>query len=375
MTLLSLLLTLGTPACRTAPVRPGRSARRRVVTQRPSLEGLEDRSVPSNLFVTKSLDDGSSGTLRNAISIAQPGDTIVIKTNQLSGPIVLNPTVGELVLDTDLAIRTSGSSPVTISGGDASRVFEVAATAHVSLANLIITDGGTVFEGGGILNNGTLTVSSCTLCSNVASQFGGGIGNEGTLTVSSSTLSGDAALFGGGLFNNGTATINGCTLSGNAASAGGGIFNNFGTLTVSGSTLSGNFASGLGGGIANVGGTLTVSGSTLSGNFASGSGGGIDNEGTLTISGSALSGNSAGGSGGAIINHTSFSLTLSGCTLSGNSATNNGGGIDNEGTLAVTNSTMSGNHAGLHGGDLYEDQSAGAVFSVTNSTITDIFFA
>jgi hypothetical protein len=37
-----------------------------VFTLKPSLEGLEDRTVPSNLFVTKSLDDGSSGTLRNA---------------------------------------------------------------------------------------------------------------------------------------------------------------------------------------------------------------------------------------------------------------------------------------------------------------------
>jgi hypothetical protein len=354
MTLLSLWRATGAPTGRTAPVRSCRPVRRRILTLRPSLESLEDRTVPSNLFVTKTLDDGTvPGTLRYAVANAQNGDNILLKSNDLTAGIVLT-TGTELLLNKDLTIRPTGSGLVTVSGGGTSRVFEVAAGHTVSLAGLLITNGSASQDGGGILNHGTLAVSSCS-------------------------LTGDSALDGGGIANGfgATLTVSASTLSGNAASLGGGIFNDIdGTLTVSNSTLSGNFAIGEGGGIFNNSdGTLTVSGSTLSGNFASHLGGGIVNFGALTVSGSGLSGNSAGDSGGGIYNFNFATLILSGSTLSGNAATNNGGGIDNEGTLTVTNSTVSGNHAGLPGGDLFEDQSAGAVFTVTNSTITAIFVA
>src|SRR5262249_31349280 len=73
----------------------------------------------------------------------------------------------------------------------------------------------------------------------------------------------------------------------------------------------------------------------LSGNSAgvSGSGhvgGGIVNDnGTLTITNSTLSGNSATGDGGGIWNVAHGTLTLTNCTLSGNSSGGDGGGIFN----------------------------------------------
>jgi hypothetical protein len=196
MTLLSLWRAMGAPTGRAALVRSCRPVPRRIRTLKPSLESLEDRTVPSTLFVTKTLDDVTvPGTLRYAVANAKSGDTILLKSNDLTAPIVLT-TGTELLLNKDLTIRPTGSGLVTVSGGGTSRVFFVATMTHVSLAGLLITGGSANFNlGGGILNNGTLTVSSCSLTGDSALD-GGGIFNDGTLTVSNSTLSGDAAPLG-----------------------------------------------------------------------------------------------------------------------------------------------------------------------------------
>jgi hypothetical protein len=432
MTLLSFLRALSAPAGRTAPVRSCRPLRRRAPSISPFLECLEDRTVPTTWSVTSSLDDVALlGTLRNAIYNAQNGDTIIVKTNQLAGPIVL--THGELLLNKDLTIRTSGSGLATIDGNHANRVFEVASGHTVSLANLYITNGATASTvfGGGILNAGTLTLSGCTVSGNDAGESGGGIYNsaggtltvsgctvsgnasvndegggigsgylatltvsgstvsgntaasagggianfQGTLAVSDCTLSGNSGFYGGGIFTyGGPATVGGSTLSSNSAYYGGGIFNEYATLTVSGSTLSGNSAFS-GGGLYNFRGTLTVNGSTLSSDFATSNAGAVDNyQGTVTVSNSTVTGNAALSRAGGIYNEGGATLTASDSTLSGNSAAD-GGGIFNLGQLTVNDkSTVSGNHATL-GADLYEYASLGATLSVLNSTIDVIYFA
>jgi hypothetical protein len=63
--------------------------------------------------------------------------------------------------------------------------------------------------------------------------------------VSNSTLSGNSAgIYGGGIANNGTLTVSNSTLSGNSATelGGGGIVNFGGTVTVSNSIVAGNTA-------------------------------------------------------------------------------------------------------------------------------------
>jgi hypothetical protein len=184
----------------------------------------------------------------------------------------------------------------------------------------IVTDAFGYSRGGGILNNGTLTVSNTTLSGNSVTGTdggGGGIDNSGMLTLSDTMLSQNSAVYGGGIVNGGTLTVSNSTLSGNR---GGGILNDFGTLTVSNSTLSGN----RGGGILN-NGTLTVSNSTLSGNSATDWGGGIVNGGTLTVSNSTLSGNSATNYGGGIFTSGPNPVTLTNVTLTANRASNGGG--------------------------------------------------
>ena len=166
-------------------------------------------------------------------------------------------------------------------------------------------------SGGGIVNNGTLTVTACTFSGNTKTigffDAGGGIDNLGTLTVTGSTFSNNAADVGGALANDGTLTVTGSTFSNNAAEAGGGITNTA-MASVATSTFSGN-RGGLGGGISNLG-TLTVTTSTFSGNTAN-RGGGISNLATLTVMTSTFFGNTATGNGGGIA-VTGGTLTLTG---------------------------------------------------------------
>ena len=184
-------------------------------------------------------------------------------------------------------------------------------------------------DGGGIGNDGTLTIEGESTVSSNSAYDGGGIYNGGTLTIEGkSTISGNVADWGGGIYNTGTLTITDeSTVSGNSAYDGGGILN-YGTLTITGaSTISGNAANSGGGIYISSTGTLTITGaSTISGNTAYSSGGGIDNSGTLTITGaSTISGNTADWGGGIYI--YSLYTTITASTILGNSADYNGGGI------------------------------------------------
>ena len=152
---------------------------------------------------------------------------------------------------------------------------------------------------GGIYNQESLTLESCTLVHN-SSDYGGGIRNDGTLTVTHSTLvDNSAGTVGGAIFNTGVLTVSNSTLANNSAHSGGGISSDdFGTLTVANSTLANNSANYAGGAIGNLGGTLSVTNSTLANNSAGDYGGGIEHfmgigSGTLTITNSLVGGNTA----------------------------------------------------------------------------------
>jgi hypothetical protein len=92
-------------------------------------------------------------------------------------------------------------------------------------------------------------------------------------------------------------------------------------------------------------------------------GGGIYNDGVLALSHVTVTGNSASYGGGIYNNGT---LLVSDSTIRHNLATTDGGGIYNEDTLAVNNSTVSGNVA-QDGGGIYNDDGPGMI---TNSSVT-----
>jgi len=301
-----------------------------------------------------SAPSGAPGRLVEVITAAAAGDTVVFSC---SGAITLTATI---TIDKNLTIDGAGQS-VTISGGNAVRVFTISAGITFNLQNLTVANGLAMSHGGGVYNSGALTVTNVTFSGNTADGgaaafVGGGIYNSstGTLDVLGSTFSGNSADVGGGIYNLGPGTVyvSNTTFSGNSARSAGALFS-AGTANVTNSTFSDNTATNFAGALYSAG-TATVTNSTFSGNFASAGGGGITGAGgVLNVTGSTFSGNWTTSSGGGITNWNGSTLNVTDSTFSGNSATNNGGGINNDGTLTATNSAFSGNGAGAGGGGIY----------------------
>ncbi|MBX3010724.1 MAG: hypothetical protein KF832_04420 [Caldilineaceae bacterium] len=304
--------------------------------------------------VVTNTDNSGVGSLRQAIADAAPGDVITFDSSLSGQTIVLS---GTLVLDKDVTIDGSGvDDRVTLSGGDIFRVITVTTGAEVAISKLVIAHGRvegptqppippkplTDGIGGGLVNNGILTIVEVTFAHNQAgSDYGRTSGSSGAVR------------------NHGILTIINSTFQANHVKGGqGGAIENYGQMLVRNSTFADNYvyrnADGRGGAIFNAA-TLTVTSSTFSSNIATSdhgghSGGGIDNEGTLWVYNSTFSNNQA----------TSLNTEDLG-----------GSGIDNRGTLHLYN-TLIANGAGFSDcrGDLatninnlIEDGSCGAALS------------
>ena len=184
---------------------------------------------------------------------------------------------GDLDITDDLTIGGAGA-PVTYL--DASvmgdRVFHVMSGTTVEFASVTIA-GGIELLGGGILNEGTLTLDWSTVQFNTGPVSGGGIYNasSGTLTVSLSTVwdNGTSAL-GGGIYNDGMLSVANSTISANFADVdGGGIYNDsFGTVNLNNVTITKNIAdsdedeSGIGPGVFNAFGSVFPRNTIIAGN-------------------------------------------------------------------------------------------------------------
>lgn len=259
-------------------------------------------------------------TIGHAISLAASGDSVMIAPATYTENLLIN---------VNLKLIGSGATKTIIDGGGISTVISIVNTAaNVTLSKVTISNGVSAF-GGGIYNEGTLTVNSSTISGNTAADsfgyaYGGGIYSFGTLVINNSTLSGNFAsasfksAAGGAIYSTGALAINNSTLNGNGASGhlgggGGGIAIATGTAKISNSTLSGNHAIGGGGGISNAG-TVTISNSTLSGNTTrnSSGGGGISNVGTATLQNSIVANNTSGGNCSGTMTSNGYNLSNDG---------------------------------------------------------------
>jgi polymorphic membrane protein len=270
----------------------------------------------------------------------------------------------------DIAIIESSfrdNSALGAGGAIASFTFE-GSTTTITLSSTLLSrnlaSDSVVGDGGAIecandRGSARLTIASCDLRGNSASN-GGGIEIQNVeLEMANSRVDGNSAPandlpgHGGGIlidpsffsaFGGGPSrvTLTNCTVSGNSSDASGGIANWGAALNLIGCTISNNSARFLGGGIFNQG-SVMIDSSTISGNSSTtdlgkGKGGGIFNSGasttaTVTLINSTVTGNSAD-VGGGIYNHAftqdffppgSGAVKLSNSTLSGNSATFAGG--------------------------------------------------
>src|SRR5690606_39930607 len=143
---------------------------------------LEDRTLLTQFVVTTLVDeaydasgsdatDGNGLSLREAIGLANDnttndavdgqgqadGDTIVFDPTLAGGQIDL--LLSQLAILDDVTIDGSagGAMRITIDAGGNSRIFEINAVGAslgsvdaVTLSNLVITDGGSVADGGGV---------------------------------------------------------------------------------------------------------------------------------------------------------------------------------------------------------------------------------
>ena len=279
------------------------------------------RPASAAFYVVTNTSDSGTGSLRAALaSAAVDGDTqdyVEFQTN-VTGTITL--LTGQLTISKRLILVGPGQSVLTISGDNASRVFQITA--------------GAVYISGLTITGGHVTGSA------PSPQYGAGIDVEGSgnLDLSDSTITGCTASHasGGGIaLNSGPNTLTNCTVSGNTASsfgslggAGGGLYLNDqtggGATYLSVCTFSGNTASGGGstGGGLYAGSALSATNATFSGNTALLSGGGISDAGQVSLTSCTVAGNTVTGSGGhgGGIDDSGTALTLQGTLVATNQA-------------------------------------------------------
>ncbi|MBS1796065.1 MAG: carboxypeptidase regulatory-like domain-containing protein [Acidobacteria bacterium] len=215
-------------------------------------------------------------TLREAINTAASGDTIPFAAALFSTPQTITLTAGELPINKDLTIAGPGANRLSISGNNASRVFNIGAGFTANISGVTITGGrsNSGGGGGGVINNGNLNLSGSVVTGNTAAGAGGGVFCQGTgsMSIAGSTISGNSTtgLFNGGGFQNncqGTTTITNSTISGNTASnIGGGFRTTQGDVTVTNSTITNNTALNGAGGISIGTGSITVRNTIVAGN-------------------------------------------------------------------------------------------------------------
>jgi hypothetical protein len=234
------------------------------LAQRTTAKG--DR--PANVITVTNTNDSGPGSLRQALADANDGDTINFDP-ALNGQTILL-TTAELAIAKNVTISGPGANLLAVSrdqNAPGFRIFHVAPSHTVIIQGITITHGIDV-TGAGIWNDhATLTVNSCAVTGNSATDSkyaGGGILNDGfccgagpgpaTLNVANSTISGNSANagFGGGIMNLGlgfpaTLAVSNSTITGNTArdqAGGGGIDTSSdgqAVATVANSTLSDNF--------------------------------------------------------------------------------------------------------------------------------------
>jgi predicted outer membrane repeat protein len=227
------------------------------------------------------------------------------------------------------------------------------------------------FGAGVFNNASTVTLNGGSVNYNIANADGGGIQNSGsgTLNVNGVSITDNSAKglvnpygygwpigWGGGIYNDGTVTITGSIISRNSANwRGGGIYS-FSRLTITGSTLSHNSAKKDGGGMLVDESSITnIADSTISNNTASNLGGGIYNDATMNLNRVTIDHNNAQSAAGM---YNWGWATLTDSKLSNNIATKNAGGFYNSAHLATIGGTtqITNNQAKTgYGGGIYAD--------------------
>ncbi len=385
-------------------------------TARPDIGAYERRVATLNVTKAEDTNDGvcdSDCSLREAITAthraAQPDYAIQFDAAVFMTPrtIILSQSHLSVNNKGTLLISGTGRNLLTISGNDQLRVFFNQQGSALTLRNLTIVDGKSVFgnQGSAVYNGGaTLTLYDVAVRNNVTTSESGGVYNSGgVLRVIDSLFEGNSAGSGGGsittgdsgqlrsvlaitnsVFRNnqtdraggaieiwsGSATIDGSIFESNAvvgSDSGGAIRVRGGQTQIRGTIFTGNRAGS--GGAIRIDGTQTrvsIVESSIRNNSADYGGGIFFGSGTLNLINSTVASNSATGRGGGLITNGG-TATIVGSTFTDNAADDDAGGIGNWGTMSLTNSTVSGNRATDSAGGLRND----GIGTVVHTTISN----
>src|SRR5438477_4418332 len=261
--------------------------------------------------VTNLGDTGLASQLRQKLNACQsgssPGGTI---TFNVAGKITLDANQGPLpTITTNVTIN--GGATIEISGNDATRIFNVATGATLTLKSITLSHASAASgDGGAIASTGTVNAENTKFFYNKTSP----------------DWSGSAILRWGPL------TITNCEFAFNTGGGGAVKPRSSGAVTtITGSNFHDNSSTSSAG--AGYGGAMQLHDAP-----------------SVTVSGSTFSNNNAGREGGAIFVNENSMLALDSTTLTGNIAGTDGGAIAADGTVNATNCTFSTNHVMAGGG-------------------------
>jgi hypothetical protein len=250
-------------------------------------------------FTVKNLDDAGNGSLRSALQkLANSHDssnTVTFKSG-LHGIINLTTPLPEI--GKSVSINGPGANKITVSvpNGGGFNVF----TGVVSISGLTVEGRGTDASAAVRNQVAVLTIDECVLSGkNTANQIG--LLNEAggtTLITSSAIVNNKSNVNGGGVFNQGTLTVINSTIASNSASQGGAIYTEpGGTTALVNSTVADNIAAIQGGGLFNDNASISLGNTIVARNAAGATSIASDILGVVGSLGNNLIGSTAGGGG------------------------------------------------------------------------------
>ena len=348
--------------------------------------------VQPSTMVTNTNDSGE-GSLRQVIADAKSGDVITFDTVGMFATTQTISLKSQLDIDKNISIKGTGAKSLKLNIDSNTRIFYIYPAVTVMLDSMTIKEGkakdsGNAGDnstlGGGIYNEGLLTLQKSIVIDNKATK-GGGIynGNLGILTIEQSYIlsNNNSTQYGGAIYNKGRLTIRDSIIRHNeAVREGGGIYNHAdGYITIIRSQIESNSSYASGGGISNKGTLNILDNSIITSNRADSNtadgaieyGAGIySHGGNVNIDNSTIESNEAPNGGGIAI--IDGELIINASLVSGNIVRRSGGGIYNKGlnsTLIIQGGTIIKNNISSFGSGVYN--SDGGFATIAQSYIQD----
>ncbi len=299
--------------------------------------------MPASLLVTNPADNGNTGTLRWAVEQANSATSpSTIDFDLGSSPQTITLAEGQLELSNTAyptTIDGPGESQLSISGHNASRVFQIDAGVTATISGLTITAGFSTGNGGGVLvAGGNLLMSEVAVTNNEA------VGSQGHI-VSSGKIGGAGgdARGGGVAVTAGNLTLQDDRIEANVARGGTGGYD--GGVPPGHGGVGG---AGQGGGLYIGGGSVSIADTIFNQDRAVGGFGGPGGQGENSGAG-ATGGVGGSGSGGAVY-MGGGNVHATGVSAQANEATGGGGGTGGHGGTGAQGSTGKLGSQGLTGG-------------------------